>query len=123
MPVTVDGKSLNIEGGGLIEETKPVGAFVDKWENGEYQKEAKVYGAVRSWELDCYEKNVAWTNSVAKYLQEKMKAGESVSLSIDLGDLHSASATVHIAAVRVGYEKGAKTSNFIRRFTVSLQET
>jgi len=123
MTVTIDGKTLNVIGGGITESVKPVGTFLDKWINEEYWKKAKIIGTVRSWALECYEKNVAWNSSVAKHLEEKAKTGEAVSFSIDEGSLHSVASTkVYILGVDISYGKGAKSTQFIRYFTVSLQE-
>jgi hypothetical protein len=121
--VTIDGKTLNVEGGGVSENVKAVGSFIDRWENGAYQKEAKIFGTIRSWTLRCYEANVPWASSVAKHLEDKAKTGDPVTFSLDEGDLHQVSSTnVYILEVNVAYKKGAKTTNFIRHFTIKLQE-
>ena len=87
------------------------------------RKEAKIFGTIRSWELKCYENNVAWSNSNAKYLQDKAKEGNPVTFSIDEGDLHSVSSTnVYILKVDIDYPRGSKASNFVRYFTLRLQE-
>ena len=123
MTVTIDGKTLNVVGGGITESVKSVGTFLDKWIDEQYWKKAKIIGIVRSWTLECYEKNVAWTNSVAKHLEDKAKSGDAVSFEIDEGNLHSVSATkVYILGVDVSYKKGAKATQFVRYFTVNLQE-
>jgi len=123
MTVTLDTKALSVEGGGIEETVEPVGSFVDRWINGEYKKEAKIFGAVRSWAIRCYENNVAWSGSTAKYLKERAKAGNKVSFSIEEGNLHSVSSTyVYILVVDVAYRKGSKAASFIRNFTLRLQE-
>ncbi|OYT47631.1 hypothetical protein B6U79_03850 [Candidatus Bathyarchaeota archaeon ex4484_231] len=123
MTVTIDGKTLKVEGGGIRENLKPVGTFTDRWIDAVYKKEAKIFGAIRSWTLRCYEENVPWTSSVAKHLQEKAQSGDAVSFSVDEGNLHEVSATnVYILEVDIGYPKGSKASSFIRYFTVKLQE-
>jgi len=123
MAVTIDSKTLNVEGGGISESVKAVGSFVDRWENESYVKEAKIFGTIRSWTLKCYEDNVAWTNSVAKHLEDKARTGDPVSFVVDEGNLHQVSSTnVYILQVDVSYKKGAKASSFVRYFTVKLQE-
>jgi len=123
MAVTIDGKTLNVEGGGISENVKAVGTFVDKWQDAQYVKEAKIFGTIRSWTLRCYENNMAWTNSVAKHLEDKAKAGDAVSFSVSEGNLHQVSSTnVYILEVDVTYKKGAKPASFVRYFTVKLQE-
>ena len=123
MTVTLDTKTLNVEGGGIEETVEPVGSFVDRWINGEYKKEAKIFGVIRSWILRCYEDNIAWASSNAKYFQDKAKVGDAVSFSMDEGNLHQVSSTnVYILGVGVRYSRGAKASQFVRFFTLKLQE-
>lgn len=123
MTVTIDTKTLNVEGGGIEEGAEVIGTFVDRWQNGTYVKEAKIFGTVKSWMLRCYENNVAWGSSTAKYLKEKTKIGDKVSFSIDEGNLHQVSSTyVYILAVEVAYRKGSKATSFVRDFTLRLQE-
>lgn len=123
MTVTIGTKALNVEGGGLSESTEVVGSYVDRWINGSYAKEAKIYGIIRRWTLRCYEQNVAWSGSAAKYLQDKAKEGEKLSFAVDEGDMHSVGSTyVYILDVDVEYPKGSKNTQFTRRFTVQLQE-
>ena len=123
MTVTIDSKTLNVEGGGIQEGAEVVGSFADKWTNGTYARAAKIFGIVRSWTLRCYEQNVAWSSSNAKYLQDKARVGDKVSFSIDEGNLHSVSSTyVYILGVDVDYHKGSKSSQFVRYFTLKLQE-
>jgi len=123
MTFTIDVKTLNVEGNGIAETVEVIGTFIDRWKNETYAKEAKIFGIVRSWALRCYEDNVAWTSSTAKYLQDKAKAGDKVSFSIDEGDLHQVSSTyVYILSVDVAYRKGSKAAKFVRTFTLKLQE-
>ena len=123
MTVTIDSKTLNVEGGGIGENVEVVGSFVDKWQDATYRKEAKIFGSVRSWTLRCYEENVDWSSSVAKHLQDKAKEGNKVSFSVDEGNLHAVASTyVYILGVDVSYPKGAKASQFTRYFTLKLQE-
>ncbi len=123
MTVSIDGKTLKVEGGGIQENVKPVGTFVDRWIDASYRKEVKIFGIIRSWMLRCYEENVAWGSSVAKHLQEKAKDGNAVAFSIDEGSLHSvSSANVYILEVDVDYPRGSKPTSFVRYFTLKLQE-
>ena len=123
MGATIDAQTLSIEGGGIEENVKGVGTFIDKWENEKYKKKASILGSIRSWSLRCYEENVAWSSSIAKHLQEHMEAGDTVSFSISEGNLHAVSSTnVYILEISVFYKKGAKASSFVRHFTLKLQE-
>ena len=123
MTVTIDTKTLTVEGGGIQENVEVVGTFVDRWQSETYRKEAKIFGTIRSWTLRCYEQNVAWSSSNAKYLQDKAKEGNKVSFSIDEGNLHAVSSTyVYILGVDIDYPKGSKASQFTRYFTLKLQE-
>jgi len=123
LTVTIDTQTINVEGGGISETIEVVGSFVDKWVNGAYVKEAKIFGIVKSWTLQCFEQNGAWSSSNAKYLQDKAKEGDKVGFSIDEGNLHSVSSTyVYILGVDVSYPKGSKASQFTRYFTLKLQE-
>jgi hypothetical protein len=123
MTVTIDTKTLNVEGGGIEESIEVVGSFVDKWQDEAYRKEAKIFGTVRSWTLRCYENNVAWSSSNAKYLQDKAKEGNKLSFSVDEGNLHAVTSTyVYILGVDVDYPKGSKATQFTRFFTLKLQE-
>jgi len=120
---TIDSQALSIEGGGIEENVKSVGTFVDKWENEKYKKKASIIGSMRSWSLRCYEENVAWSSSLAKHLQGHMEAGDIVEFSISEGNLHTVSSTnVYIIAIDVFYKKGAKATSFVRYFTLKLQE-
>ena len=123
MTVTIDEKTLKVEGGGISENVKPVGTFTDRWVDSSYRKEAKIFGVIRSWTLRCYEENVEWANSVAKHLQNKAQDGKAISFSVDEGSLHSVQSTnVYILEVDVNYPKGSKAASFVRYFTLKLQE-
>jgi hypothetical protein len=123
MTVIIDSKTLNVVGGGIGEIVEVIGTFSDKWANETYQKEAKIYGILRSWVLRCYENNVAWASSNAKYLQDKAKEGNKLSFSIDEGNLHSVTSTfVYVLGVDIDYPKGSKATQFTRWFTLKLQE-
>jgi hypothetical protein len=123
LTVTIDGKTLKVEGGGIQENVKPVGTFTDRWVDAAYRKEAKIFGIIRSWTLRCYEENVTWSSSVAKHLQDKAKDGNPVTFSVDEGNLHSVSSTnVYILEVDVDYPRGSKASSFVRYFSLKLQE-
>ena len=123
MGATIDSQALTIEGGGIQENVKSVGTFIDKWENETYKKKASILGSIRSWSLRCYEENIAWGSSLAKHLQGHMKAGDTVEFSISEGDLHTVSSTnVYILEINVSYKKGAKSESFVRFFTFRLQE-
>lgn len=118
--MTLDGKTLNVRD--IRETVKTVSAGWDAWENQAYVRKTKVYGAVKSWRLQCYEENVAWTDSNAKYFQEKAASGNSVAFVVSEGDMHSVNTNVYVLNVDLAYEGGVPASAKYRRFTLQLQE-
>lgn len=123
MTVTIDGKTLNVVGGSLMDNTKAVGSFVDQWKNETYGKRAKIIGSVNALTFMCYEDNVDWDVSVAKYLKGKVRVDEAVTFSMDLGNMHAIDSTyVTILDVTVTYKQGATETNFVRFFALKLQE-
>ncbi len=118
MTVTIDGQTMPVRGG-LDEGEVTIRSEWDAWENEEYHRKVRTIGTVRTWTIHCREKNVDWNNSLAKYLKEKMRAGDALSFSVDEGTKHQASADVYVLDVEVSYVWGWET---IRDFRVELQE-
>jgi len=119
MTITLDGKTLNVTS--FSESVEPVAVEWDTWENGQYKRKYKAYGAVKTWTLECIEENVAWTNSAAKQFQEKAASGEQVTFIVDEGTRHQINTNVYILNVDLILEL-VGTQN-LRRFTIKLQET
>jgi len=118
--VILHGRSLNARG--LVEDSKAVVTQQDRWENERYRKQPSFYGVTRTWPLNCYEKNVPWSSSVARDYERIAAEGNPVSFVVDEGDLHQVCTKAGILNVDIHYPKGAKPSSFVRYFTVKLQE-
>jgi hypothetical protein len=123
LTVSVDGKTLHVRGDGIKEDTYPVGTFTDQYINETYSKKGSFLGQYKTWVLQCYEDNVAWTSCNAKHLQEQLDAGDSVVLVIDEGNLHDVTSTnVYILGLSISYKKGSTTTKFLRNYILTLQE-
>ena len=118
MTVQLGTKTLNCTN--ITVQSRPQATEWDAFENEEWTIKRKVWGLKRVWRLDCYEKDVTWSNSAAKYLREQAEAGNTLTLSIDEGDRYNTSATVHVLSVdlRIGI---TGTQN-IRQFSVLVRE-
>jgi len=121
MTFIIDAYTLNVID--FSESSEPVSAEWYAWENEKIALKQFVYGVLRKWTLRCVEVNVAWSNSVAKYLQDKMRVGEKVLLSVSEGSMHQVlSVYVYIRSLEINYGRGSTASKFTRRFTIMLQE-
>jgi len=119
MVVTVGTATLNVTGFSVI--PKKIGPEWFDWENNQLVRKQRVYGLKHIWTLHCYEKNVAWTDSAAKYLDEQSKAGNQLSATIDLGDRYNVSnVDVYVDSVKIDMNQVG--SQNIRNFTVILKE-
>jgi len=119
MAVTVGTASLNVASFSVA--TKKIGSEWVDWENNKLVRKQSVYGLKRVWTLNCYEKNVAWTDSAAKYLREQAEAGSQLSATIDLGDRYNVSnVDVYVDSVKIDMVQVG--SQNIRNFTVVLKE-
>ena len=116
MTITIDSKTLNAMS--LDENIEVVAVTNDAWENQEYKQKVRVFGIVKSWSLACYEKDVAWDDSVAKHLQNVAKNGNAVSFIVDEGTTHQVNMDVYVLGVTLNYSGGV--ANY-RTFTVTLQ--
>lgn len=119
MTFTIDSYTLTVTG--FTESSEPIGAEWVAWENNQTVIKRFIYGMKRTWQLACIEKDIAWSSSAAKYLQQKMVAGETVTFTVDEGNRFSLPATaVHITDLEIDFEQTG-TKN-IRKFTVILKE-
>jgi len=119
MAVTVGTATLNVTSFSVA--TKKIGSEWVDWENGQLVRKQSVYGLKHTWTLHCYEKNVAWTDSAAKYLDEQSKAGNQLSATIDLGDRYKVeNVNVYVDSVEIDMVQVG--SQNIRNFTVILKE-
>jgi len=116
MTVKIDGRELNVTH--LEELVEPLAMEWMGWENGGYARKRQVYGRRRSWTLTCFERDVDWVESAAKYLQERLGDGAAVSFIVDEESLHQVNTTAYVAEITVEYEAGQN----IRYFKVRLVE-
>ncbi len=87
MTIVIDGQTMPVRSG-LDEGEVTIRSEWDAWENEEYHRKVRTIGTVRTWTINCREKNVEWSNSLVKHLKEKMRAGDVVALVIDEADRH-----------------------------------
>jgi len=119
MAVTVGTATLNVTS--FLVATQKIGSEWVDWENGQLVRKRFIYGLKRTWTLNCYEKNVAWTDSAAKYLREQAEAGNQLSATIDLGDRYNVSnVDVYVDSVKINMNQVG--SQNIRNFTIVLKE-
>jgi hypothetical protein len=121
MTFTVDSYSLNVTD--FSESSEPVDSEWYAWESNRITVKRFTYGILRRWTLSCVEANVAWSSSAAKYLQDKMNAGEKVTFNVSEGDMHTVqNVQAYVSSVEVEYGRGSTASRFTRKFTVTLKE-
>ena len=120
MAITLDGKNLNVRD--FDESVKAVRTDWDAWEEESYVRKVKIYGAVRSWVLECFEEGIAWTDSSAKHFQEKAEAGSAVSFQVSGLSTHAVNTNIYIMSVEVRYEGGISDATKYRVFSLRLQE-
>ena len=120
MAITLDGKALNVRD--FDESVKTVRTEWDAWEEESYVRKVKVYGAVKSWVLGCFEEGVSWTDSAAKHFQEKAEAGGAVSFQVSGLSTHAVNTNVYILNVEARYEGGVSDATKYRVFSIQLQE-
>jgi hypothetical protein len=80
----------------------------------------KVYGFVRTYQLDCVEQNVVWANSLVNYLEQKASAGTVLAFTSDLSVRAVTNTNVYVTGVSF-ISENVGTQN-IRNFTLNLQE-
>jgi hypothetical protein len=119
MTFTIDSYTLNVTD--FSESSQPIGPEWFAWENQALALKRFVYGLKRVWSLSCVEKDVAWANSAALYLRNKLQSGETVTFTVDEGDRYQLSAT-NCYVVNVQIEMRLVGGQNIRYFTVQLKE-
>lgn len=114
---TLDGKIVEVKT--LQEDAEVFASRIPKWQNGAYKEGIKVYGIVRRWILNCFEKDAAWENSVVKHFVTISQNDASVPFVSTFAD-KPIDTTVRIFNVDFDVQKTG--SGLIRRYTLSLQE-
>jgi hypothetical protein len=51
------------------------------WLSARCKRLVKVYGLVRTYQLDCVEQNVAWASSLVNYFEQKASAGTALAFT------------------------------------------
>jgi len=92
----------------------------DQWSAGICKKLVKVFGLVRTYELDCVEQNVAWASGLVNYFEQKASAGTALAFTSDLSVRSVNSTNVYVTGVNFNAEN-VGTQN-INDFTLQLQE-
>jgi hypothetical protein len=119
MTFQVDFLSLNVVE--FAETALPIASEWNAWENQQLTVKRFIYGVKRVWTLRCVEKDVAWSNSAAKYLEDRMQQNATVTLTVSEGNRYQLSSTpCHI--LRVEMEMRLVGGQNIRYFTVQLKE-
>ena len=118
MPVTLDGKTLNVLK--WSEDNALISSQYDQWSAGVCKRLVKVYGLVRTYQLDCVEQNVAWASSLVNYFEQKASAGTALAFTSDLSVRAVTSTNVYVTGVNFTSEN-VGTQN-TRNFTLTLQE-
>ncbi|MCP8313342.1 MAG: hypothetical protein H3Z53_03065 [archaeon] len=116
MTATIDGNVINVMS--ASENCEVIGVFIDAWEGETYKRKVKNFGIVRTWTLDCYEDNVVWASSVAKYCEDKAKADTPITLVLTDGGM-SVNSSCYVLSVEITYERGEVN---YRTFTLTLEE-
>lgn len=125
--ITVDGRVLTISG--FRENSASQLSQYPKWNSStsKYDYKLLAFGRVKTYEVDCFEKDVAWADSNAKYLKDLMQAGTSVSFVVTITSdatgqtIHQETSTsVKVIGLSLSYQD-IGTLN-LRNFTASFQE-
>jgi hypothetical protein len=119
MGVTLDSLTLTVLK--WQEALLPIMTMDDKWIGGLCKRVPRVYGAVRTYQLDCAEQNVAWASSQVNHFEQVASAGTAVAFTSDLPIRAISSTSVYVMGVNFAGEN-LGTQN-IRNFTLQLQET
>lgn len=94
----------------------PVFVETDDWENGAYKREVITLGIYKTLNIEAYEEtSTPWTDSIVKYLQDKILNAEEVKLLI-AHSLYNQETSVYIK------ELTAEMKEKTRRYRVMLQE-
>ena len=119
MTVTLDGKTLNVKDISL--HYNFVGVERDIWNSTKgLCRRIKTLGVVREWTLECFEENVPWTDSVARYLEEQAAAGAELDFNVNLGDLYTVNTRVQVLGCDLTFDAAGDVN--VRRFTVKVRD-
>ena len=119
MTVTLDGKTLNVKDISL--HYNFVGVERDIWNSTKgLCRRIKTLGVVREWTLECFEENVPWTDSVARYLEEQAAAGAELDFNVDLGDLYTVNTRIQVLGCDLSFDTTGNVN--VRRFTVKVRD-
>jgi hypothetical protein len=119
MTVTLDGKTLTVTKWG--EGVQPIQSLYDRWSGGVCKRKKHVYGLVRTYTLDCVEKDVAWASSLVNYFEEKASAGTAVAFTSDLPQ-RTLPANTYVTVESVDFIGENVGTQNIRKFTLQLME-
>lgn len=120
MTTQIDSKDINLRD--LQEVVQPIREVEwATWGTNDLVGNRKYYGSEKRWLLSCWEKKVTWTNSVAKYCQDKIGEQVHLVISISVGGtvLHNVDTYAYVKNVVVTYAGGTTE---LREFTVDLVE-
>lgn len=118
MGVTLDGKTLTVIG--WSEHTIDAASEWDAWVSGQFKRKLKVYGIIRTYVIDCVEKDVVWASSLANYFEGVQSAGTAVVFFSDLTVRPVSSVSIYVKDVSWTV-KNIGVQN-IRNFQLTLQE-
>ncbi|MEM3646568.1 MAG: hypothetical protein QW334_00285 [Thermofilum sp.] len=119
MTFAIDSFTLSVED--FDELSEPIGPNWFAWENENIVVKRFTYNLKRVWEIRGVEKDVTWDNSLIKYLQGKMAAGETVTLTINESPRYMLpSTTVYVTAIR--FNIILRTPGNVRRYILTLKE-
>lgn len=120
MGTTLDGQSLNILK--WAEDVTTIAGQFDSWSSGSGSVVRKLvaYGIIRTYTLDCVEKDIAWASSQVLQFENDASAGTSVTFFSDAALRNVSNVNVKVMGVSVTMEKLGLQN--IRYFTVKLQE-
>lgn len=114
MTVTIDGRSLNVSA--LSLRIIPVASETDEMVESTFKHITRPFGAYRQFEIEGVESlNVAWSDSIVKYLQEKAQSASNVYLEI-IETAYSFSGHVWIIDISASF------NNKTRLYRITLQE-
>jgi hypothetical protein len=118
MGVALDGQTLTVLK--WTESVALIASQYDQWTSGQCKRKQQVYGIVRTYQLDCVEKDVTWANSMVNCFEQKASAGTALAFTSDLPQRAVSNTNVYVTGVDWSAEN-LGTQN-IRNFTLKLQE-
>jgi hypothetical protein len=119
MGVTLDGKTLTVTK--WSESVQPIQSIYDKWVNGVCKRFKRAYGLVRTYRLDCVEKDVAWNDSLVIYFEQKASAGTAIAFTSDV-PLRTLPAGTYVTVEGVDFTGENVGAQIIRAYSLALME-